>query len=1229
MNSIALDVVIGLVLIYLLFSVLLTTIIEYVFNNLGELRSKNLELSVATAFGAIGSKDASVKKMVDAFYNHGLIFALFEDQRKPSAIPNDLFSKAYLATLGGFKGTLDRPSTPAEFLSQLRDPARDIENKDRLLQTLEQLVIGHETSWEGFEKSVADWFVSIGDRSIGWYKRKLGWWTLGLSFLVAAAVNIDTLFVIRMLSIDSTSRNELVKVAEQTAKAESADKLKVEDLVTKLLEAKQSAEQKSDETLRQARMRQIDDLLANAYDKLGSTLQEHRSLGKALLDRCPKNTQKTQDTQQVEAGCTTDPYKWYEDIIKYRRTLWNSLSGSPDTSTQSAGQPKTATTCTECEKLTTTRFNLIKLSASIHLAYPDPLLKENKATWEVIQQIGQDIDKASELLRHIIDDDARTAATSKPSDKGENKAYALCEPIKQPAEKGKCNDLAGRARRGELGLPLGWDAELRELQSYYHRPTTWLDGIWWLSLTHLLGLFLSALALSLGAPFWFDLLGKVVGMRAAGIRREPGQNPTEASNASSKQSPASSDSSGSPPPADHWFSSRLNQVEMSLTERQVVQIQAALGITSPSGVFDRETRSKISEWRAKNFHETDPKWELDSVMVQTLLLRMPPPVLTTGSEAAPATSTELGSLTSPSPIPELQLGSRGSDVTQLKVLLAANNLLHESSPTDLFGDETDVSVRAFQNSKNLSCDGVVGPLTWLALSSDPKLLPAGFSSPPWMARAIQEIGIAEFPGQEKNNPRILEYLSPFSSASADEVPWCSAFVNWVLTHSGVGGTNSALASSWRTWGVDSNARYGAIIILIDRQKPDPGAGSGAHVAFLIRETVEKYTVLGGNQGEPGAVTVSNFLKTRYRGELRYPQENQLELDNSPPSPSGGSEFDPIRHDSLGEPRVAFGSTDRTAVARLQQLLSAAYRADNKLLNVTVDGVFGQETLKALLEYQNAKLLVPTGEADDPTWASLQGRKLPLPGPDPEATASGGWIGIARQFEVVDDAQKLLTRAEIELALGNVNAAKTKENIAAVMAVIKVETSGQGLLPLGDLVVPKILFEGHKLWEFLVKAGCPPEQLRDLAKDKPTILYQQYTRSNYLGGAGEWSRLFEAVEICKAAGQRSSLTFSQTDLGASKAEDIAYLSASWGLFQIMGFNWKTCGCESLGAFLDKVKSGNQGQLELFFGFLKATSNLQNLFARNWVAFAEKYNGAAYKTNRYDQKMAEAYASFVHQ
>jgi hypothetical protein len=61
----------------------------------------------------------------------------------------------------------------------------------------------------------------------------------------------------------------------------------------------------------------------------------------------------------------------------------------------------------------------------------------------------------------------------------------------------------------ELKLPIGWSSESRP------------SGGWdWLAtaLFKALGLIITAAALTLGAPFWFDMLGKVARVRSAGAR---------------------------------------------------------------------------------------------------------------------------------------------------------------------------------------------------------------------------------------------------------------------------------------------------------------------------------------------------------------------------------------------------------------------------------------------------------------------------------------------------------------------------------------------------------------------------------------------------------------------------------------------------------------------------------------------------------------------------------------
>jgi hypothetical protein len=44
------------------------------------------------------------------------------------------------------------------------------------------------------------------------------------------------------------------------------------------------------------------------------------------------------------------------------------------------------------------------------------------------------------------------------------------------------------------------------------------------------------------------------------------------------------------------------------------------------------------------------------------------------------------------------------------------------------------------------------------------------------------------------------------------------------------------------------------------------------------------------------------------------------------------------------------------------------------------------------------------------------------------------------------------------------------------------------------------------------------------------------------------------------------------------------------------------------------------------FLKKNNLIETLRSKNWAVFALKYNGPAYKTNKYDEKLQRAYLKY---
>ncbi|HEX8361465.1 MAG TPA: TIGR02594 family protein, partial [Longimicrobium sp.] len=141
----------------------------------------------------------------------------------------------------------------------------------------------------------------------------------------------------------------------------------------------------------------------------------------------------------------------------------------------------------------------------------------------------------------------------------------------------------------------------------------------------------------------------------------------------------------------------------------------------------------------------------------------------------------------------------------------------------------------------------------------------------WMPFAERELNVTEIRQPGRHNPRILEYHRTTTlsrgDAGNDETPWCSSFVNWVMTRAGYRGTNNALAVSWLRWGhALEEPRRGAIMVV--RRKSSggdraTGSSTGNHVGFFVRATATHFTLLGGNQGGGWRVTESDYRRESY------------------------------------------------------------------------------------------------------------------------------------------------------------------------------------------------------------------------------------------------------------------------------------------------------------------------------------------------------------------------------
>lgn len=177
--------------------------------------------------------------------------------------------------------------------------------------------------------------------------------------------------------------------------------------------------------------------------------------------------------------------------------------------------------------------------------------------------------------------------------------------------------------------------------------------------------------------------------------------------------------------------------------------------------------------------------------------------------------------------------------------------------------------------------------------------------------------------------------------------------------------------------------------------------------------------------------------------------------------------------------------------------------------------------------------------------------------------------------------------------------------ALLKAVHVVECGGgDGFLPSGR---PKILFEAHQFYKYL-KQKRGADFASDISGKYTNICWPNWDRKKYFGGEREWERL---------------------ELARSIDYDVANLATSWGLGQIMGFNYALAGCSSIDEFVQRNMFSTAEQMFMFGIFLQQSGLLHKLRRKDWAGFAKGYNGSSYAQNSYDIKLKQAYEKAVNQ
>jgi hypothetical protein len=262
--NVAIDVFIGLIFIYLLYSLLATVVMEIIATQLA-FRSKILEKAImrmledgkTSKYGWIIDKIGGFFEMIfrinrlknkpfaTSFYAHPLIKYLGEDGwfSKPAYITAQNFSKVMIDLLQGINTRTSATATATEIehsimngvfkseLLQVTDVDKDHPvaiakaeiNKKATQESISATVINQETClflqsiWleaggdvEKFKVKLEDWFDDTMQRATGWYKR----FSQGILFIVgliiAVSFNVDSIGVGRKLEKDPKLREQMV-----------------------------------------------------------------------------------------------------------------------------------------------------------------------------------------------------------------------------------------------------------------------------------------------------------------------------------------------------------------------------------------------------------------------------------------------------------------------------------------------------------------------------------------------------------------------------------------------------------------------------------------------------------------------------------------------------------------------------------------------------------------------------------------------------------------------------------------------------------------------------------------------------------------------------------------------------------------------------------------------------------------------------------------------------------
>jgi hypothetical protein len=201
--------------VYLLLSLLCSAVGEYIEAKLNS-RAKYLQQGIRLL---LNETDGTGIDLAERLYSHGLVPPLYRNAAKlPSYIPSRTFALAFWNMATSAAADAQAPAGNVGVTSDLKRIREAVETQipnQELKTALLTLIDEANGDLARARRNVEDWYDAMMDRVSGWYKRRTAVIMLVLGFVVAAAVNADTISLAKALARDGALRRSIAGAAER------------------------------------------------------------------------------------------------------------------------------------------------------------------------------------------------------------------------------------------------------------------------------------------------------------------------------------------------------------------------------------------------------------------------------------------------------------------------------------------------------------------------------------------------------------------------------------------------------------------------------------------------------------------------------------------------------------------------------------------------------------------------------------------------------------------------------------------------------------------------------------------------------------------------------------------------------------------------------------------------------------------------------------------------------